>query len=452
MVNLSSGGKKNLRTWFSSKFTYDFIENVARETGFLQRKRKLDPVYLIIVLIFGISSHRQPTLEEIYRRYTDFDDNPKFTNPILHQSFRNRFNDKLVTFLQVLLEHYMNQMINQSSASLKGIAGSFKDILIQDSSIIRLSKKLYELHPAARSRDNSAGLKIHAVYSTVTHSIKNAQITTERVHDAKMFDIKPDVKGTLLIDDLGYYSLKKFALIQDYGGFFISRVKSNAAYCVSRIISGPSDLLANVDPNCFKNIKLADFLDRVPNSGEFDLICSVHIGDEKINKEKVPIFREFRVVCIWNSKAHKWHMYITNLDSEYFSNEEVYELYRFRWVIELIFKELKSDYDLGNLFLGNAPLAYVHIYSMLLRLIISRDLYTWIVSLSNKRDAKKYTPTMWSKIFAEKALEFLSILNQQFFESCNIYGRWRKLERSLRRLALTRNDPEVLSLKFSEVH
>ena len=98
MVNLSSGGKKNLRTWFSSKFTYDFVENVARETGFLQRKRKLDPVYLIIVLIFGISSHRQPTLEEIHRRYTDFDDNPKFTNPILHQSFRNRFNDKLVTF------------------------------------------------------------------------------------------------------------------------------------------------------------------------------------------------------------------------------------------------------------------------------------------------------------------------------------------------------------------
>ena len=450
MVSPSSDGQKNLKSWFSSKFTYDFIENVARETKFLQRKRKLDPVYLVFVLIFGISSHQKPTLEEIHRRYIDFDDNPKITSPILHQSFTNRFNDKLVAFLGVLLNHYMNLMINQSSVRLKGIAENFKDILIQDSSIIRLSKKLFEFHPAAFSRNNSAGLKIHAVYSAASQSIKSAEITTERVHDAKKFKIEPDVQGTLLIDDLGYYSLKKFAQIHDYGGFFISRVKSNAAYRISKIISGPSELLADVDPNCFKNIKLLEFLRLVPDYGEFNLICSVHIDDEKRNKEKIPIFKEFRVICIWNSKAHKWHMYITNLSSEYFSIEDVYELYKFRWVIELIFKELKSDYDLGNLFLGNAPLAYIHIYSMLLRFIISRDLYTWIVSLSNKGDEKKYTPSMWSKVFSEKALEFLSILNQHFFANCNINGRWTKLEQSLRQLAITRNDPDVLSLKYSE--
>ncbi|HOJ97660.1 MAG TPA: transposase, partial [Methanospirillum sp.] len=179
--------------------------------------------------------------------------------------------------------------------------------------------------------------------------------------------------------------------------------------------------------------------------------CSVHIGDEKVNKEKISIFRDFRVICIWNFKAHKWHMYITNLPSEDFSVEDIYELYRFRWAIELVFKELKSDYDLGHLLLGNVPLAYIHIYSMLLRFIISRDLYTWIVSLANKAEAKKYTPTMWSRVFSEKALEFLSILNQQFFWNGNIKGRWEKLEGSLRQLPRTRNDPSVLSLRYSEI-
>jgi len=28
--------------------------------------------------IFGVSSHGRPTFEEIYRRYIDFDANPKF--------------------------------------------------------------------------------------------------------------------------------------------------------------------------------------------------------------------------------------------------------------------------------------------------------------------------------------------------------------------------------------
>jgi IS4 transposase len=53
----------------------------------------------------------------------------------------------------------------------------------------------------------------------------------------------------------------------------------------------------------------------------------------------------------------------------------IYDLYRFRWVIELIFKDLKGDYKLGKMFLRNEPMAFIHIYSMLLRFIISRDLF-----------------------------------------------------------------------------
>ena len=176
MKKPSSKGQKNLKSWVFQKFTFDFIEKKARETGFMQRKRKLDPVLLVFVLIFGVSSHLKPTLEEIQRHYVDLDDNPKIGSSIRYQSFRKRFNHKLADFLKSLMDHYIDQMVHQSPAHLKGIVEDFKDILVQDSSIIRISKKLYDLHPAARSRDDSAGLKIHAVYSVVYHSVKNAII------------------------------------------------------------------------------------------------------------------------------------------------------------------------------------------------------------------------------------------------------------------------------------
>ena len=447
----SSGCSKNLREWVITKFTRDLIENKARETGFLKRKRKLDPVHLVFVLVFGVSSHLHPTLEEIYRHYIDFDDNPKIKTAILNQSFRKRFNEKLVVFLKSLLDYYIDQMVHQSPAHLKGIVEDFKDILVQDSSIIRISKKLFELHPAARSRDDSAGLKIHAVYSAVSHSVKNAIITTERVHDAKMLEIGPEVENTLILNDLGYYSLKTFLKIQEYGGFFVSRVKTNAVFRVVTINSGPSDFLSIVDLNCFKDINGDDFFEKIPKKGVFDLICSFHIGDERINKVKKPIFREFRVICTWNPTAKKWLVYITNLTKERFSADDIYGLYRFRWVIELIFKELKGDYDLGKMLLGNEPMAFIHIYSMLLRFIISRDLFCWIVSSTRKNDKEKYTPLLWSKVFAEKALEFLSVLNQHFFGGGNVKKRWEKLERSLRHLAKNRNPHKVLSLNFSEI-
>ena len=446
----STGELKNLNAWVIKKLDPVFIERKARETGFLVRKRKLNPYYLVLTLLFGMSNHLKPTMEEIHRRYIDFDDSLKILESIRNQSFRKRFDNKLVIFLKSLLGHYIDETVRQSPTHLKGIAQDFKDILVQDSSIIRICKRLYEMHPGARSRDNSAGLKIHAVYSAVSHSLKKAIITTERVHDAKMLEIGPEVENTLLLNDLGYYSLKVFSKIHSFGGFFVSRVKKNAVFKVITVNSGPSDFLSIVDKNCFKNIKGDEFFEKIPKRGVFDLICSFQIGEERVNKIKMPILQEFRVICSWNPIAKKWQVYMTNLAEESFSADEIYELYRFRWVIELIFKELKGDYDLGKMLLGNEPLAYIHIYSMLIRFTLSRDLYKWIISTTRKSEKDKYTPLLWSKVFAEKALEFLSILNQYFFVNRNVNQRWNKLEKSLRHLAKNRNSHKVLASQFTQ--
>lgn len=58
---------------------------------------------------------------------------------------------------------------------------------------------------------------------------------------------------------------------------------------------------------------------------------------------------------------------------------------------------------------------------------------------------------LWSKVFSEKGLEFLSILNQNLFGTGNVKKRWDKLEKSKRHLAKSRNKNETLTLKFSEI-
>ncbi len=101
MKTPSSNGQKNLKSWVFQKFNRDFIEKKARETGFMQRKRKLDPFLLVFTLIFGVSSHLKPTFDEIHRHYVDLDDNPKIESSIRNQSFRKRFHYKLGDFLKL---------------------------------------------------------------------------------------------------------------------------------------------------------------------------------------------------------------------------------------------------------------------------------------------------------------------------------------------------------------
>ncbi|WP_245543596.1 hypothetical protein [Methanoplanus limicola] len=55
-----------------------------------------------------------------------------------------------------------------------------------------MSKKLAEEFPPARSRSEAAGLKIHAVYSAVSHSLKSFEITDEK----RMTTRKSGLMGT----------------------------------------------------------------------------------------------------------------------------------------------------------------------------------------------------------------------------------------------------------------
>ena len=129
----------------------------------------------------------------------------------------------------------------------------------------------------------------------------------------------------------------------------------------------------------------------------------------------------------------------------------MYELYKYRWAIELLFKELKSDYDLGELLIKNPSLAYIHIYSMIIRMIVNRNLYSWILLTVEPEKREKYGPLLWSKVFAEKAHEFLSILNQSIFGKDEVSKRWGKLERSLRQLAKSRHKKLRLSQAYTSL-
>ncbi|MDD3052246.1 MAG: IS4 family transposase [Candidatus Cloacimonetes bacterium] len=440
---------EHLGTWQDKLIPYDFLLEKSRETGFIKRFRKLNPVYLLYVLIFGISSHGRPTFEEIYRRYVDFDVNPKFSTSITVQSFKKRFDQNMVNFLSFLLEHYINVMISECPARFKNQALRFKDILIQDSSIIRLSKKLFEASPGARSNNNAAGLKIHAVYSAHAHSVKTIQITGERIHDSKMLRIGRDVKNVLIINDLGYYSLKIFTRIKYYGGFFVSRLKTNAKPKVVSVVSGKISKKLKLSIEEDNSPFLSDFLEHAKKTGIYDLVCSFEIEKGQRKKNINSITENFRVICFWNPKTLTWHTYITNLSVDKFHPDEIYELYKYRWIIELLFKELKGDYDLGKLLLGNLSLAYVHIYSMLIRLVISRNLYAWILSAIDPDKREKYGPLLWSKVFAEKCHEFLSILHQHLFGKEDVCERWIRLESSLRHLGKSRHNKPRLSQKFS---
>ena len=77
-----------------------------------------------------------------------------------------------------------------------------------------------------------------------------------------------------------------------------------------------------------------------------------------------------RVVGLRHPETGKYHCYVTNLDPEDWSVQELAALYRQRWLIELLMKFLKSGCHLDHLDTGNPDALRTLIYASLLASVI----------------------------------------------------------------------------------
>jgi len=58
--------------------------------------------------------------------------------------------------------------------------------------------------------------------------------------------------------------------------------------------------------------------------------------------------KRFRVVGVRDEDADNYHLYITNLPRDEFLPADLATLYRCRWEVETLFRELKTQYELDE--------------------------------------------------------------------------------------------------------
>jgi transposase len=229
--------------------------------------------------------------------------------------------------------------------------------------------------------------------------------------------------------DLGYYSHWNLNKIVEHGGSFVVRVKKTAKPMVMSVIhSSCADI-----PLVSGSTNLWDYLDSIPHTGIVDVMAEIGFTRHKYRKSLRRDKKMMRVVCFWNAEKAIWHTYMTNLSVTSFSAEEIYLLYKFRWEIEMIFKELKSDFELGKLRSSRDPVVKVNVYTALIRMTISRQLYKkMVLSEEIESEREKFSPKMWSMVLVENLTMFFNLIRDEIFCSYDLSERIELLFRTLR--------------------
>jgi len=415
-------------------FPEEWLRQTAKETGLIVRERKIDPVIIFWVLTLGFGVRLQRTLASLKRDYE------KESNKTLSDSsWYYRFTPELVEFLHQCVIHGIEELAKEPGRKLSKKLENFQDVLIQDSTIVRLHSSLADKFPAARARTVAAGVKVGVMVSAVANGPKTVALYSERTAEIKTLKIGPWIKDRILLVDLGFYKNQMFARVGENGGYFVSRIKKNMDPLLVSVEEGLSktkskEFAGKPVSECIKQLSGKD-LDAVV---KIKFKRRAYKGKQKHDDMRV------RLVAVYNDEDEKYHIYITNIQKDVLNAKDIAKLYGARWDIELLFKELKSKYALDVLETKNMQVIEALIWTAMLTLIVSRRIYSLVRnSTAHPEKMAQYTQLRWSTIFAENASDLLTVI----LNRCGIQRTFETIMSVYESQAL---DPHVNRERFRE--
>jgi putative transposase len=188
---------------------------------------------------------------------------------------------------------------------------------IIDSSTLPLN---LTLHQWAEFRKTKAGVKLHlrlVFMENGTSYPEKAIITNAIEHDKNQLEVLVDDKECMYVFDRGYIDYECFDRMTDDGFFFLSRLRKNAAVRVVYDFKAPEN-----------SSVLSDQM--------------VLIGTTQNRAENY-----FRLIKIIDSKGNVLQLITNRFDLE---PDEISDMYKSRWAIELFFKWVKQHVKIKKFF------------------------------------------------------------------------------------------------------
>ena len=311
-------------------------------------------------------------------------------------------------FAKVYYETYSRykDILSDSNLSKKDIARLY----IMDSTTITLFKEI--LKGVGRKPENGkkkGGIKAHTIIDAQDNMPCFIKYTEAAKHDHVLLKDVVLPENSFICFDKGYVDYEQYEVFTGKKIWYVTRLKDNALYKAKQ---------------------------------EFDIPDEAHAGvlkDEEIelaygkNKE---LRHNARRIAFWDDENGRVFEFITN--NFYLSAEEIALIYKKRWQIELLFKQLKQNFPLKYFLGDNENAIIIQIWAAM----IANLLLTILRSKINKKWA-------FSNMMSIVKHQLMSYINMYaFFEDPE--KAWRKVVAEQKeRERIRTNDPQLV-LSFTK--
>ena len=239
-------------------------------------------------------------------------------------------------------EDIYNKLLNQygsvlSDSRIKEVIN--KQVKIVDSSTISLFKDILGC-VGRKPKDGKCkgGIKAHTVINADETVPNLVWFSSARVHDHNFLSRLKCDDNTIYVFDKGYNDYKAFRYFGENKTGFVTRIKDNAIYEVVEVNEIPEKIHSGVLSDEMIEFEIKD--------------------DKTISKLKL------RKVKYYDREGKRDFEFITNLFD--LRADFIAALYKIRWQIELVFKQLKQNFPLKYFLGDNENAIQIQIYFALI--------------------------------------------------------------------------------------
>lgn len=242
----------------------------------------------------------------------------------------------------LVFENIYHQLLKQygsflSDSRIKDVIN--KQVKIFDSSTISLFKDIMGcVGRNPKSGKRKGGIKVHTVVNADEIVPSLVWFSEAKTHDHNFLDKLKCDENTIYVFDKGYNDYRTFEHFTAQKTGFVTRIKDNALY---------------------RSIEKLDIGERIHNGVLEDEIIEI---DVKKGKEITKL--KLRKVTFYDRVNKREFEFLTNLFE--LRADLIAALYKIRWQIELLFKQLKQNFPLKYFLGDNENAIKIQIYCVLI--------------------------------------------------------------------------------------
>ena len=373
------------------------LERLARETGMVQRRRKVKVAAFFWTLVLGFGAGRVRSIGGLRRSYERASG-----QSLVPSAFYDRFTAATTRFLRAVLGVVLGHLA-KTERPLGGALAAFREVLAADATPVQLHRLLARRYPGSRTNSSPAAAKLHVVMSVTGAGTKSVKITHGRACEHRVLRLGPWVRDRLLLFDLGYFRYQLFDCIARNGGYFLSRLATRAD---PRIVAPHRRWRGRA--MALEGLRLSEVADRLRRE-VLDAEVEVEFQRRVYGGVRRTARRRLRLVGVRLPEASEYRFYLTNIPPETLTPEQVAQTYAARWTVELAFAELKSHYRLDELPSRKAHVVESLLLTAVLTMLISRRLLE-VLRVHLTRRQRRVPEGRWAALFASVAPAILTLL------------------------------------------